>query len=80
MQLDKLTVLGAAVTSLIVGLGAVAIGRTRNQPPPQANIDCAKGVATLLQNETVAALVQEFNETTTANAAQGKVAIRAALQ
>jgi len=75
MQVNKLTILGAAVASLVVGVEAVAIARTGNQPPPQANIDYAKGVATLLQNETLAALVQEFNETTAANAAQGKVAI-----
>jgi hypothetical protein len=35
----------------------------------------AKGIAQLLQNEMIAALLQEFSETTAANAAQGKVAI-----
>ena len=75
MPVHKLTILRAAVTSLIVAGGAVAVARTGNQPPPQANIDYAKGVANLLQNETVAALFQEFSETTPANAAQGKIAI-----
>jgi len=75
MHVNKLTVLSAAVASLIVGVGAVAIARTGNQPPSQANINYAKGVANLLQNETLAALLKEFDETTAANAAQGKVAI-----
>ena len=77
MQVNKLTNFGIAVASLIVvvGVGAVAIARADNQRPTQANIDNAKGVAKLLQNEMIAALLQEFNETTAANAAQGKVAI-----
>ena len=75
MPVNKLVILGAAIASLSVGAGAVAVARTRNQPPSQANIDNAKGVANLLQNETIAALLQEFNETTAGNAAQGKVAI-----
>ena len=75
MQTNKLTNFGIAVASLIVGVGAVAIARADNQRPTQANIEYAKGVAQLLQNEMIAALLQEFNETTAANAAQGKVAI-----
>ena len=75
MQVNKLTNFGIAVASLIVGVGAVAIARADNQRPTEANIEFAKGVAQLLQNETIAALLQEFNETTAANAAQGKIAI-----
>jgi hypothetical protein len=71
----KLMNFGVVVASLVVGLGAVAIARADNQRPTEANIEYAKGVAQLLQNETLAALLQEFNETTAANAAQGKVAI-----
>ena len=71
----KLTNFGIAVASLIVGLGAVAIARADNQRPTDANIEKAKAIAQLLQNEMIAALLQEFNETTAANAAQGKVAI-----
>jgi hypothetical protein len=74
MQVNKLT-FGIALASLIVGVGAVAIARADNTRPTQANIDYAKGIAQLLQNEVIAALLQEFNETTAANAAQGKVAI-----
>jgi hypothetical protein len=66
---------GVAVASLVVAVGAVAMARADNQRPTQANIDDAKGIAQLLQNEMVAALLQEFNETTAANAEQGKVAI-----
>ena len=70
----RLTNVGIAL-SLIVGMGAVAFARGDNPRPTQADIDNAKGVAQLLQNEMIAALLQEFNETTPANAAQGKVAI-----
>jgi hypothetical protein len=75
MQVNKRTNFGIAVASLVVGVGAVAIARADNHRPTQANIDYAKGIAQLLQNEMIAALLQEFNETTAANAAQGKVAI-----
>ena len=71
----KLTKFGIAIASLIVAVGAVTIARGAGQRPTQANIDFAKGTAQLLQNETIAALLQEFNETTAANAAQGKIAI-----
>ena len=71
----KLTNFGIAVASLIVAVGAVAIARADNPRPTQANIDFAKGAAQLLQNEMIAALLQEFNETTAANAEQGKIAI-----
>jgi hypothetical protein len=64
-----------AVASLIVAMGAVVSAQVANQRPSQAKIDVAKGTAQLLQNEMIAALLQEFNETTTANAAQGKIAI-----
>jgi hypothetical protein len=72
MQVNKLMNFGIAVASLIVWVGA---SRADHQRPTQADIDYAKGVAQLLQNEMIAALLQEFNETTAANAAQGKVAI-----
>jgi len=76
MQVNKLTNFGIALASLIVaGAGALAIARADNQRPTQSNIDDAKGAAQLLQNEMIAALLQEFDETTAANAAQGKVAI-----
>ena len=71
----KLTNFAIAVASFIIGVGAVAIARADNQRPTEANIEYAKGIAQLLQNEMIAALLQEFNETTAANAAQGKVAI-----
>jgi len=70
----KITRFGIAVASLIVGMGAVMSAHA-GERPTQAKIDYAKGIAQLLQNEMIAALLQEFNETTAANAAQGKVAI-----
>jgi hypothetical protein len=71
----KLANFGIPVVSLIVGLGPAAIARADNHRPTEANVTNAKGIAQLLQNEMIAALLQEFNETTAANAAQGKVAI-----
>src|SRR5215467_7219834 len=71
----KITNFGIAVASLIVGMGAVPFAHGDSPRPTQEKIDFAKGVAQLLQNETIAALLQEFNETTAANAAQGKIAI-----
>jgi hypothetical protein len=73
--MKKLTNFGIAGASLIVGLAAVVIARADHPRPTNANVDYAKDVAQLLQNEMIAALLQEFNETTAANAAQGKVAI-----
>jgi len=70
----KVTGFGIAVASIIVGTAAVPLARG-DQRPTQAKIDFAKGAAQLLQNEMIAALLQEFNETTTANAEQGKIAI-----
>ena len=75
MQVNKLMNFGIAVASLIVGVAAVTIARADHQRPTEANIEYAKGIAQLLQNEMIAALLQEFNETTAANAAQGKIAI-----
>lgn len=71
----KIMNLGIVVVSLMAGMGAVGTAQVVNQRPSQAKIDFAKGAAQLLQNEMIAALLQEFNETTTANAAQGKIAI-----
>jgi hypothetical protein len=71
----KLTNFGIAFAGLIVAAGALAIARADSKRPTQAEIDSAKGIAQLLQNEMIAALLQEFNETTAANAAQGKIAI-----
>jgi hypothetical protein len=71
----KVTNFGIAVASLVVAAGLVAIARADNQRPTEVNVEYAKGVAQLLQNEMIAALLQEFNETTAANAAQGKIAI-----
>ena len=70
----KITSVGIAVASLIVGMAAIPFARG-DQRPTQTQIDFAKGTAQLLQNEMIAALLKEFDETTTANAEQGKIAI-----
>src|SRR5262249_22615954 len=75
LPMTKIMTFAAAAASLIAGIGAVATAQVVNQRPSQQKIDFAKGTANLLQNEMIAALLTEFNETTTANAEQGKIAI-----
>jgi hypothetical protein len=76
MHMKKSVIRGTLVAGLIVTPGIFAVARADgNRPPPQANIEDAKQVADLLENETFAALLQEFSETTASNAAQGKLAI-----
>ena len=57
-----------------VGL-AITAGVWADTAPTDAQIAFAQQVSDLLRNELVAALFQEFNETTPANVEQGKQAI-----
>ena len=67
---------GIAVTALIAGLGAAAIAYAGDDGPPSSKqVASARQTSDLLVNELVAALFQEFNETTPQNVAQGKQAI-----
>lgn len=63
-----------ALVLLLTIVGVVGFGRTDN-PPSKAEEDFAKKTSELLHNELIAALFQEFNETTTENVEQGKQAI-----
>ena len=54
---------------------AVTAGVSADSPPSAAQIAFAEEVSGLLINELVAALFQEFNETTPANVEHGKQAI-----
>jgi hypothetical protein len=67
---------GVAVAGLLAGfgLGAVAIA-DGDSPPSTAQIAFASEVSDLMVNELVAALFQEFNETTPQNVEHGKKAI-----
>ena len=67
---------GIAVTALIAGLGAAAIAHAGDdRPPSSTQVASAQQTSDLMVNELVAALFQEFNETTPQNVAQGKQAI-----
>jgi hypothetical protein len=63
-----------AVVILLTVVGVVSFGRTGN-PPSNEEIAFAKKTSELLRAELVAALFQEFNETTPENVEQGKHAI-----
>ncbi|HEX2825263.1 MAG TPA: hypothetical protein VHP37_02855 [Burkholderiales bacterium] len=54
---------------------AVTAGVSADSPPTAAQVAFAEEVSGLLINELVAALFQEFNETTAANVEHGKQAI-----
>jgi hypothetical protein len=76
MQTKHRIVYRIAVTALIAGLGAAALASTNDERAPSgAQVASAQQVSDLMVNELVAALFQEFNETTPANADQGKQAI-----
>jgi hypothetical protein len=59
---------------LLTVAGIASFGRTDN-PPSNEEKDFAKKTGDLLHGELIAALFQEFNETTSENVEQGKQAI-----
>jgi hypothetical protein len=77
MRLKHRTVYGIAISALALMLtSAVAVRATQSGGPPSAaDVAFAQQVSVLLQNELVAALFQEFAETTPDNVAHGKQAI-----
>jgi len=66
---------GIVVLALIAGLGAAIAQASNGNPPSSAQIADAQLVSDLMVNELVAALFQEFDETTPQNAEHGKKAI-----
>lgn len=67
---------GIVITGYIAALGsAVVAGASGDQTPSSAQIAFAQKVSDLMLNELVAALFQEFNETTPDNVEHGKQAI-----
>ena len=67
---------GIAVTGLIAALGVATIASASDDgPPTSGQIAFATEVSDLMLNELVAALFQEFDETTPANVEHGKQAI-----
>jgi hypothetical protein len=70
------TAVGIAVTTLVAALGLAAVVHAHDDRPPSAKrIAFASEVSDLMVNELVAALFQEFNETTPDNVEHGKQAI-----
>ena len=65
-------VIGLVVLLTVVGV--VGFGRTDNSPSNE-EVALAERTTNLLQNELLAALFQEFNETTANNVEEGKQAI-----
>jgi hypothetical protein len=63
-----------ALVVLLTVAGVVGFGRTDNSPSNE-EVAFAQRTSDLLLNELLAALFQEFNETTTANVEEGKQAI-----
>jgi hypothetical protein len=59
---------------VLLTAGVVSLGHTDDSPPNEA-VDFAQRTSDLMVNELVAALFQEFNETTPDNIQEGKQAI-----
>ena len=67
---------GVVIAGCIAGLGLVAApNASDDQKPSSKQIAFAQEVSDLMLNELVAALFQEFNETTPQNVEHGKQAI-----
>src|SRR5262245_15582941 len=73
MAWKRLTAYAVLVAAFALGAGRAIV--RADDPPTQEQIAFAKGVYNLMFNELVAALFQEFNETTPDNVEQGKRAI-----
>lgn len=76
MRLTQRMIYGTVVSALTVGLAVTTGVRARgDSAPTPADVAFAKTVSDLMVNELVAALFQEFNETTPDNVEHGKQAI-----
>jgi hypothetical protein len=68
--------LGVLIVGSLAALGLAGVAYAHDDDPPSgAQVAFAEDVSTLLGNEVVAALFQEFNETTPQNVQHGKQAI-----
>ena len=76
MQPKCRTLYGIGVIVLVVAIGSAVVTRAQAGPPPSdSEVAFAQEVSDLLLNELLAALFQEFNETTPQNVEHGKQAI-----
>ncbi|NEU74867.1 hypothetical protein PI95_020485 [Hassallia byssoidea VB512170] len=75
MRLKKLVSYGIFVLVLVIGFGLTAIARGSDNPPASQQIAIAQQTSDLMLNTLLAALTQEFDETTVDNVEQGKQSI-----
>jgi hypothetical protein len=76
MRLQYRVLYGIALIALAGALGTAVVARaSQDRPPSDSQVAFAQQVSDLLLNELVAALFQEFNETTPQNVEHGKQAI-----
>jgi hypothetical protein len=76
MRLQRHVVYHIALIGLLIALGGSVIARARQGgQPSDGEVAFAREVSDLLLNELVAALFQEFDETTPQNVEHGKQAI-----
>jgi hypothetical protein len=75
MRLEHRARYSIAGIALAIALGGAVITRAQSGPPSDSAVAFAVEVSDLLLNELVAALFQEFNETTPQNVEHGKQAI-----
>jgi hypothetical protein len=69
------TAVGAAAVVGTCTLGVVAEASREDHSPTTAEVELARETSDLMTNTIVAALLQEINETTPANVAQGNLSI-----
>jgi hypothetical protein len=76
MRLTQRMIYAAGISALAITLGVTTVLRARGDDrPAPADVAFAQTVGDLMVNELVAALFQEFNETTSDNVEHGKQAI-----
>jgi hypothetical protein len=75
MRKKMLAIQGLLVTGLVIGLGHSAIPADEAKPPSQEQTEFAKRTSDLLLATLLAALTQEFDETTVSNVEEGKRSI-----
>src|SRR5918993_1633616 len=76
MALKHRVLFAVAVLAFVAALGsALTRAQSQGNPPSEAAVTFAQQVSDLLLNELLAALFQEFNETTPGNVEHGKQAI-----
>jgi len=69
------TIVGVTALAGTCALGLVAAADRPGRAPTAAQIEFARGASDLMTSTVVAALLQEINETTPANVAQGNLSI-----